>query len=183
MKYFKHIDLEGWKSATVKVHKFVRDETTILQGRAFWNILTREKHDYCYQQLSPVFERAGFNLLRISFLVLHGEESDIHQDKDFIPGFPDRMARINLPVLNCEDTETHFYSSINWDPIVKTLPNGIKYSFHSPENCKLEGTVTINRPTIIRVRELHSVANHTKIYPRITLTCAVDPDPVYLLEE
>lgn len=183
MQYFKQIELDGWKSAAVKIHKFVKENTHILDDRAFWNILNRDAHSYCYEQLDPVFKKAGFDLLRISFLLLHGEESTIHQDRDWFPGFPERIARINIPVLNCAGTETRFFSSVKWDPIVKTLPNGITYTHHEAENVKLEGAITISKPTILRVRELHQVVNHAKIYPRITLTCAVDPDPVYLLEE
>jgi hypothetical protein len=183
LKYFKHIELQGWKPAAVKIHKFVKDNTRILDDRAFWNILNRDTHSYCYEQLDPVFKQAGFDLLRISFLVLWGEESNIHQDRDFFPGFPERIARVNIPVLNCKGTETKFFSSIKWDPVVKTLPNGITYTHHDPENVKCEASVTIDQPTIIRVRELHQVINPAKLYPRITLTCALDPDPVYLLEE
>lgn len=183
MQYFKHIDLKGWKPAALKIHKFVKDETKIIQGHAFWNILNREHHQYCYDQLDPIFKEAGFDLLRISFLVLSGDETHIHQDRDRIPGFPERIARINIPVINCNGTETKFFSLINHNPVVGTLPNGITYTGHNPEDVKFESSVTINQPTIIRVRELHQVVNHAKLYPRITLTCAVDPDPVYLLEE
>ena len=183
MKYFKHIELDGWRGPAIKIHKYVRDNTHIIKDGAFWNIISRDQHPYCYEQLDPVFARAGFNLLRISFLVLWGDESTIHQDRDVFPGFPERIARINIPVLNCEHSETRFYSTINNNPIVKTLPNGITYTHHEAEDVRVEAAVTVSKPTVIRVRELHSVVNHAKIYPRITLTCAVDPDPVYLLEE
>lgn len=183
MQYHKRIDLKGWKPAALKIHKFVRENTHILKDHAFWNILNRDTHSYCYEQLDPIFKEAGFDLLRISFLVLSGEESTIHQDRDKFPGFPERIARINIPVINCSGSETRFFSAVKWDPIVKTLPNGITYTHHELENVKLESAVTIDQPTIIRVRELHQVVNPAKLYPRITLTCAVDPDPVYLLEE
>lgn len=183
MQYFKHIELDGWKAAAVKIHKFVKESTTILDDRAFWNILSRDTHSYCYEQLDPVFKKAGFDLLRISFLVLNGDESTIHQDRDWFPGMPERIARVNIPVMNTAGSETKFFSAVNWDPIVKTLPNGITYTYHDPANVKFEGSVTITKPTVLRVRELHQVVNHAKIYPRITLTCALDPDPVYLLEE
>ena len=183
MEYFKCIELDGWRPAVVRIHQFVRDHTDFLKKNIFWNILNRDDHAYCYSQLDPVFDQAGFNLLRISFLVLANDESHIHQDRDQFPGFPERVARINLPVLNCSGSETRFFSAINWDPVVRTLPNGVTYSYHTPENVQLESHTTVDSPTIIRVRELHQVVNHAKIYPRVALTCAVDPDPVYLLEE
>lgn len=182
MIYHKNINLPGWKPAVFNIYKYVKTHTDLLGKKMFWNILDRTTHQYCYEQLDPVFTKAGFNLLRIAFLALHGEEGEIHQDQDFIPGYPPRVSRINLPVLNCDGSETHFYSAKKWEPVTKELPNGIKYIYHEQANCNLESTVTVNEPTILRVRELHQVVNHAKIYPRITLTCAVDPDPVYLLE-
>lgn len=183
MLYHKSILLNGWKPAVFNIHRFVKSHTDIMGTRYFWNILDTSKHQYCYDQLGPVFKEAGFNLLRIAFLTLYGEEGEIHQDNDVVPGYEPRIARVNLPVLNCNGTETSFYSSKNWNPITKVLPNGIKYTYHNNQDCNFETSVTITEPTIIRVRELHRVTNHTKVYPRITLTCALDPDPVYLLEE
>lgn len=183
MKYYQKIDIPNWRGVAVKIYKHICDHTDLVKTGAFWNILSRDQHTYCYQQLDPVFDRLGFNLLRISFLVLRDEQSTIHQDRDHFPGFPERVARINIPVLNCEHSETRFYSAIRWNPMVKTLPNGITYTYHAASNVQVEDTVILDQPTVIRVRELHSVVNNAKMYPRISLTCAVDPDPVYLLEE
>jgi hypothetical protein len=181
MIYHTRINLDGWQQAADRVYKYVKNNTPIMHGKAFWTILDRTKHKPCYDALDPIFQPLGFNLLRVSFLIVNEPEIDIHQDKDFIPGYPDRSARINIPIINCEKSETRFYSSINWNPITKTLPNGIKYTYHNLEDCKLESTVTVSEPTVLRVRELHNVTT-TGSYPRIALTCAVDPDPIYLLE-
>ena len=181
MLYHKRIELDGWQTAADQVYKFVKTNTNILRGSAFWTILHRDKHKPCYDALDPVFNAVGFNLLRISFLMVSQPEIDIHEDKDFIPGYSDRNARINIPIANCEQSETRFYSSVNWKPITKTLPNGIKYTYHDINDCKLESSVSVTEPTILRVRELHNVVTLGS-YPRIALTCAVDPDPIYLLE-
>jgi len=183
LEYFKHIELEGWEPAVANIHKFVQSRTHILNKSVFWNILNRKDHAYCYNQLDPLFQKAGFNLLRISFIILFPKESNVHQDLDYIEDFPERVARINFPVLNCSASETRFFSAVKWEPIVKTLPNGINYAYHSIDNVKLEAQTTINQPTVLRVRELHQVVNHSKSTPRLSITCAVDPDPVYLLEE
>lgn len=183
MIYHKTIELAGWKPAAFEVYKYVKEHTPYLQRGAFWNALSKDTHKPCYDALAPVFASAGFNLLKVAVLILNKPSADIHTDNDFVDGFSDRLARVNLPVLNCGDSETQFFSPIKWEPIIKTLGNGIKYTYHSPENCKFESSTSIIEPTILRVRELHNVVVHKESYPRIALTCAIDPDPVYLLEE
>jgi len=182
MIYHQPISLPNWKPATLQVYSFIKEHTSILHIGAFWNILNRQDHAICYNALDPVFQAAGFNLLRISFLIVNQPRIDIHQDTDFINGYPDRLARINIPIINCEHSETRFYSPIEWAPVDMELPNGIKYTYHEDKNCKLESSMSLTEPTILRVRELHNVNAKAGSYPRLALTCAVDPDPVYLLE-
>jgi hypothetical protein len=183
MIYHKSINLDGWQEATADVYNYVKKNTNYLNRHGFfWNTLSKVKHTPCYDALAPVFKSAGFDLIRISFLIINEPSVTIHADTNY-PGQAPCAARINLPVLNCDDSETRFYSAIKWDPIVKKLGNGVTYEYHTPENCKLESVTTISGPTILRVNELHNVILHKPIYPRITLTCTLDPDPVYLLEE
>lgn len=182
MIYHKKIELNGWKPAADEIYQYVKNNTHFLRQQAFWNTLSQTKHKHCYNTLAPVFESAGFKLLRISFLIIVEPAVAIHTDTE--SGIENQsLARVNIPVLNCENTETRFYSSVKWEPIVKKLGNGIKYTYHSPDNCKFESSVSLTEPTILRVKELHNVIVHNPVYPRITLTCALDPDPVYLLEE
>jgi len=186
MIYHKSIELDGWKSATEQVYTYVKDHTQFLNKQSFfWNTLSRIKHQPCYDALAPVFKSAGFDLLRVSFLIITRPVGEIHADHADTStySYPAPTARINLPVLNCEHSETRFYSPLKWDPIIKKLNNGVKYEYHTAGNCKLESATTLTGPTILRVRELHNVVVTTPMYPRISLTCDVGPDPVYLLEE
>jgi hypothetical protein len=186
MIYHKNIELNGWEPATNQIYQYVKEKTHYLdQPGFFWNTLPEKQHKACYKALAPVFESAGFELLRITFLIISGPSVEIHADRvdNSKQGYPGCSARVNIPVLNCEHSETRFYSPLKWDPVIKTLSNGIEYEYHREENCKLEASTIITKPTVLRVRELHNVVVHKPIYPRITLTCLLDPDPVYLLEE
>lgn len=180
MLYHKEIDLAGWESAAEKIYQYVKNNTHYLRQQAFWNTLSKTRHRPCYDTLTPLFKSAGFDLVSMSFLIIAEPVVAIHTDTE--PG-RQNLARVNIPILNCEGTETRFYSPIKWEPIVKKLGNGVKYTYHSPENCKFESSVSVVQPTVLRVKELHNVVVHKPVYPRITLTCALDPDPVYLLEE
>lgn len=141
MIYHKRIKLNGWQQASDTVYEYLKNNSDILRTARFWNILTRKQHGPCYKAFDPVFQEQGFNLLRISFLIVNQPEINIHQDIDFVPGYPARHARINIPVINCEGSETRFYSSINWNPITKILPIGSRYTYHEMKDCKLESAV------------------------------------------
>jgi hypothetical protein len=184
MIYYKPIHLNGWEEANKSFMEYVSANTNFMKTNYFWNIISTELHKPCYDLYSPIFKEAGFNLLRISLLIVNKRTgSNIHQDEDFINGYPTRMSRINIPIVNCDSSITKFYSSIKWNPIVNTHTNGIKYTYHHPDDCKLESSVTLSSPMILRVRELHNVSMLKGVYPRLAISCAVDPDPVYLLEE
>jgi hypothetical protein len=104
------------------------------------------------------------------------------------PGGPHKdattaWARVNIPILNCEDTVTSFWHADQEEqPERIQQPNGLFFEWYDEGKLTLMATVTIDQPTIIRVREIHSVRLLSERRPRITLTLRLDPDPVHLLE-
>lgn len=104
------------------------------------------------------------------------------------PGHPHKdqtqvQARVNVPILNCENTVTEFwqYDTVN-EPEVIYQANGLPYQSFDSVPLTLAHSVTIDQPTVIRVREVHSVRMLSELRPRITMTLLLDPDPVILLE-
>ena len=93
-------------------------------------------------------------------------------------------ARINIPILNCNDTWTLFYRGApNIKPAPLVLPNGVVYIGYHNADIEEVDRVCISEPTIIRPQEIHSVIMQEKNSPRITLTVTCNPDPEFLLEQ
>jgi|688.fasta_scaffold788681_1 hypothetical protein len=108
---------------------------------------------------------------------------------DHYPGGPHKddsriTARINVPILNCDDTITEFWQlKPGSEPVIKTQINGLKYEDYAGCDLELVDQVCVNQPTILRIREIHSIRMLSELRPRITMTLRVTPDPVHLLEE
>lgn len=181
MKYYKYIDLPGWELVAQQCLDYVENKTNILDTNNFWNDLNPVRDQKLFDLIGQLVDSAGVSVEGIAVLVADARGTPIHQDSPKNSSHP--KARINIPLKNCEDSDTHFYQAINWNPVELIHNNGIKYIYHTAENCQLVDTVSVTRPTIIRVDELHQVIIHNTNLPRISLTCLVTPDPINLLEE
>jgi len=181
VKYYKYIDLPGWELVAQQCLNYVENKTNILATNNFWNELNPVQDQTIFDLVGQLVDAAGFGVERVVVLVTDATGTPIHQDAPKDCG--GLKARINIPLKNCEDSDTHFYQAINWKPAELNLNNGVKYIYHTEENCQLVDTVSIIRPTIIQVEELHQVVTHNPNLPRISLTCFVTPDPINLLEE
>jgi hypothetical protein len=92
-------------------------------------------------------------------------------------------ARINLPIINCENSWTNFYTLKNPDskPKISINAKGQPYQSYAPDDIVLVDRVQITEPTIIRPLEIHSIEMDETKVPRITLTICTDPMPEFLL--
>lgn len=182
MKYYQKIKLSGWEDCAQQTMQHLADTTDILEEpRAFWNQLDPTANANIFQLWTPLFDAYGFLLRELAVLIVNYEDIPIHQDRDHDSGTS--KARVNIPLLNCQGTSTQFFQAHTWQPKEMVLHNGVKYIYHDQVNCKLEDSVEIDQPTVIRVQELHNVVCNQGPKPRITLSCFLTPDPVCLLEE
>jgi len=127
-------------------------------------------------ELKNCFE--GFRVFdAASYIMFNNQAGKPHKDHTPL------KARVNIPILNCENTLTEFWQpQLGEQSEIIQQPNGLPYE--SYDNCKLDlvHSVCIDQPTVIRVREIHSVRLLSEKIPRITLTLMLYPDPVTLLE-
>lgn len=180
MKYQTTVDIPGWKSVCNRVLDYAQNHTDFISKGVFWNEMNAPEHTEIFEVVKEMFSHIDLNLVRMALLVM---------DTDFILAHQDSPAetctwpivRINLPILNCEDTKTVFYTATKWDPVTITQPQ--VYSYHKLENLKMADSVEITKPTALRTQEIHNVISFNKNKPRVTLTCYFDPDPIYLLNE
>jgi hypothetical protein len=70
--------------------------------------------------------------------------------------------------------------STSAEPELLFLDNGTPYRYLDEKDCKLETILELDRPTVLRVKEPHSVVVGKKV-PRISLTIEFEEDIEYLL--
>jgi hypothetical protein len=99
----------------------------------------------------------------------------IHRDDTSVP------VRINIPVLNCQGSQTKFWST-SVEPKLMFLTNGVPYRYLDETDCELMATLELDSPTVLRVKEPHSVYVGEKV-PRISLTLEFEEDIEYLLND
>lgn len=92
---------------------------------------------------------------------------------------PGNLARINIPVFNCKNTYTTFYTNIQVR--VEQQRNG-EYFNRVINDDYIETTrVELTQPTLLRVSEPHAILiNKAQGFPRVTLTILTNPDAVTL---
>lgn len=101
---------------------------------------------------------------------------------DAIPHIDDQeaIARVNIPLLNCEGTSTIFYDNVQTKTLL--LPTGAPYHVvTNTDYCEVD-RVEINSPTIIRISVPHSIVMNEARAPRLTLTLTLTPDISDLLD-
>jgi hypothetical protein len=91
-------------------------------------------------------------------------------------------CRINLPLLNCENTFTAFYENVTFKN--KISPLGLPYGKSVYQDHKPVDMVELDTPTILAVSEAHSVIMPDNApAPRISLSIGTRKDPNFLLDE
>lgn len=103
-------------------------------------------------------------------------------------------ARINLPILNCEGSQTGFYHvpEDEWAYVEKNGAQG-HYQLKSQLNTNGEEVlpntiykvdeVEVIHPTVLAIRQPHSVTINKKNVPRIALSVGFTTDIMYLLDD
>jgi hypothetical protein len=92
-------------------------------------------------------------------------------------------ARINIPILNTQNTFTRFYTGGIFASVTNPLTNITALRLTDFNGLKLVDKVEIDKPTVMRVNEPHDILKLNSEIPRITLTLGFDKDPVFLLED
>ena len=177
MRYYKKLNSLNWKPVQEKVLKYLNDFSHLYLKQNLFYLKGDTQHVIDnVPEIVELFNGMNLTIKQISFVVLYSSKLNIHIDNT------DETARINIPILNCEDTETRFYK-IKKSPTLLFKHNNVSYYPLSEEHCELIDTVEINVPTIIRINEPHGVfVNHNK-FPRITCIVSFFEPIETLLEE
>lgn len=180
MKYWQRIqikDLDIIQSKTLNYMKANRSK--FVPGTPF-NPIDFKSFVQAVPEFLTAFSEHGLKPISVAtYIMFSNPDGAAHRDS-----ITDR-ARINIPILNCENSWTNFYKLIDPSirPKISVNAAGQPYQSFDPKDIVLEDRVQIIEPTIIRPLEIHSIEMDETKVPRITLTVCTDPMPEFLLED
>ena len=175
MKYYKYLDLD-WKPCSKQINEFISKKPSIvsLTGGSWRNI---DMSDILKDIPELVNFASSINCtLRFAALfVSNYQYGTIHIDNDRFS-----KCRINVPIENCDDTETRFYTSTS-SPVKQLQNNGTALWYINPSTCTQVDQFYLTQAVIFRNTHPHQVVSkHNNI--RISCTIAFNEDIEYMLE-
>ena len=179
MKYYKYLDLD-WKPARDKILEILKTYPNSFFDRSNNSGAFRQANTDLFRipEIHEMFRPLGISIQFISLYVTFSKIGVIH--KDDVPGY---ISRIIFPILNCEESETKFYT-VSEEPIKLEQPNGLGYNYYDPIHCKHVDSYFLTQPAVFHVREAHQVCIYRDLeLPRISCTVQFHQDINYLVDE
>lgn len=179
MHLYKELDIDNLDIIIKKSIEFIELKTGLLKKQSYANWINVDSDSvFSYiPELVSAFKAYNITPIRLAFFVMHNRECVIHKDAN------DHLARINIPVLNCENTFTNFYTNVEYKEFTNPQ-TGIKSYFVSNSDYTLIDSFEIKKATLLKVQEAHNVTipAENKL-PRITMTISFNEDPVSLFNK
>jgi hypothetical protein len=186
MKYFKELDID--ESRVENVRNSMINYLRSKYGHELKSIPISTSvipfDEYCEYapEILTLFDEYHIKPKAIILVVAYSSDH-VRLHTDYVD--PKRAhCRINIPILNCDDTYTEFYSGGVQN--TRMMPNGYYASFIVEDDdhpVVFKDSIEIKLPTVIRVQEPHRVIINGTPVPRITISLFMDRDPVFLLDE
>lgn len=178
MIYYKKLDLEFSEVSkkTLAYAKLHKDKIN-----SFWTNINFENFCKNVPEILTMFSPLNITPNRVSLITAVTPDPDkfdigIHRDHTDIP------VRINVPILNCECSQTKFWRTKS-EPVIEYIPGTIiPYFYLKESDCELADILVLDKPTVIRISEPHSVHVGEKV-PRLALTIEFEENIEYLLNE
>jgi hypothetical protein len=177
MKYYKYLDLD-WQSCGKQLLHYVQVDCPSLStpGSSSWRRADLNDVLEKVPELATMFQPLNLTIWYVAFFVSHQQYGAIHIDAD-----PVSKARINFPVLNCENTETRFYTTSAVSNKI-FQDNGVPLMNIDPDTCTQVDQFYLTQPVVFRNTHPHQVVSNNVNHPRISCTVAFNEDIEYLLE-
>ena len=178
MLYYKKINISYYDEIVNHSLHYVKQQTEIFNRERHLASFYEMRLDEFLTAVPEVelsFKDLGLTCIRAAVYVMYkSEHTSIHKD------CPWPMARINLPLLNCENTYTRFYKNVITG-VSKNPQSGIVSYPVINNDYELADKVELTQATILKVSEAHDVQLNDTPVPRIALTLGFSPNPVFLL--
>ena len=185
MKYYQHFDLPHWKETVSKILDYYyshREEYFSKQIDPAFKFANLDDILEKIPEINEMLKTVNATAKSVCFFELGmflPEDKIMHSDGAFYE------SRFLIPLLNCEGTETRFYTTDQ--PMVPLAKIYNKEQSNPmvpvPGSCTHVDTLYVGKgPALIRVNEIHSVVlpeNFT--FPRITMLLDINEDLTHLL--
>jgi len=179
MQYWKHININNLETIISKTKQFIELQTKHLDKSTFtgpFNALsTAEFKNYMPELLAALKEHGLYYEDANLYVMWNNQDALPHKD------YTGAIARLNIPILNCEGTWTTFYENLKSRRLM--LPNGNPYYMTVNKDYTEVTRVEMIKPAICRISEGHSVLMDEERCPRIMLTVSTIPDVGLLLDD
>ena len=179
MQYWKRIQVDKTDIIIKKSLEFLKSKSNFFDKKTYRGPFINLTH-LNFLEYVPEIQESFFKL------GLFCEDANIYlmwKNNDSIPhkDYTDSIARINIPLLNCEGTWTTFYENVQSKRLM--LPTGAPFYATTNRDYVEVDRVETNQPTIVRISEGHNVIMDENRSPRIMLTLSFNPDPGLLLDD
>ena len=189
MKYWKQVDIGDFTKWIEKVNSYfntvyhTRPRHELLKYNTFWNPVSPEDIDLYFPELVESTSKFG-EINEVSILLLSWDSSSLHIDHT-IGKNKDKMARLNIPILNCEGSHTAFFelSPEVFNTHQSTRGGSKSWSSELRNTLTPVTSIELIQPTILRTSNPHTVFCKTNKFPRISLTVSFKDDIVRFLDE
>jgi len=179
--YWKLINLPNFAQIQNKTQNFIQSNTQLLNRKYFdGNVYQIQYSKQILEEVPELIQDFLTLNLEITacalFIAWPGLDTHIPHIDHLTPG---NRARINLPIFNCANTYTAFYT--NYTAEERRLSNGEYYNVITNTDYIETTRIELTQPTLLRISEPHAIlVNQTEYHPRITLTVKCNPDAVTL---
>lgn len=185
MNYYKKIELKNFDVIQKKSIDFLKVHHPRVYTRetnSTSNFISVTEYIQHCPEVSAAFSEYNLVPTFLSVFVMNSnQDCPIHIDY-YASATLRNTARINLPILNCDNTYTNFWRGGDpWVFVQQHPPRGSFYR-NTTNDFTFVDRVCIDSPTVIRVDQPHSVTLNSTVIPRITFTIGFDRDPVFLLD-
>jgi hypothetical protein len=174
LKYWKRFALTHLEAIQAKALKFALALPNIASGRV-WIGLDMKAFRRAVPELTIALAKHQVSAPYAAIIAVTNPDGMTKHVDAVGPGV---MARLNIPLLNCEGSITEFYTYPH-EPILVHTIGGVPYmELEYPDQCVKVDEVELNQPTLLRVSEPHRVVNVSNKLPRLALSIQLSPDPV-----
>ena len=175
MKLHQRIDIDNLDTIIPKIKTYLERKNLIKTSYVGYILLNKTDIILYCPELFQSFLKLGLSISTVAiYRTTNNTQSEVHIDNT------PYQCRINIPIMNCENTSTVFYTATN-DEMEEQDYNNLTF-VKCKDPVEID-RVTIDRPTILRVNAPHRVIMDETRSPRICLTVRCEPDPEILLTD
>lgn len=171
MLYYRYLDLP-WEPVAEQLREYIKQHPDVVHPKLGSAVIAP---DDIYQECPAIVELfSPLTIKWVGFFVTYGSAGVIHVDDSTA------VARINFPVLNCENSVTKFFKTTAESTLVSQSNGNVLHKLN-PLNCEQVDQYFLTQAVVVNVLQPHQVVLNDKKYPRIACTVRFEEDISCLL--